>query len=130
MDNLFKTKNKGKTVGYLKIIRGAVWMLNQDTYVKFCNENVTVDYADTTRWALYDYVECPDFDESLPYVCTDKNGENVFVGDKVKSGLRILTIVWNKHDLRWMADEGNYVTPLSQWAIIEQFELIKDKDNG
>ena len=84
MDNLFKTKNKGKTVGYLKIIRGAVWMLNQDTYVKFCNENVTVDYADTTRWALYDYVECPDFDESLPYVCTDKNGVEIYINDEYK----------------------------------------------
>ena len=114
MDNLFKLTKDGKCVGYLKIEDGKVWI--RDT------EHIWKKYQN-----LFHAIT---FDESLPYVTTDKNGEKVFAGDKVKSGLRILTIVWNKHDLRWMADEGNYVTPLSQWAIIEQFELIKDKDNG
>lgn len=67
------------------------------------------------------------------FVCKDKNSKDVFAGDKVKSGKRVLTIVWDKDCLQWRAGEEDnpYFAPLSQWAISEQFELIEDKkDEG
>lgn len=67
--------------------------------------------------------------ERLPYVTTDKNGDKVFAGDKVKSGKRVLQIVWDEKFLQWRVKEnGNFFTALYIWAISEQFELIKDKD--
>jgi len=130
--NLFKTKKDGKTVGYLYIIKSAVWRLNQDIYVKFCNENITLGYADTTRWALYDCVECFDFDEALPYVCNDKNGEKVFAGDKATG------IVWGEdltyrttgivtyHKTGFCIDSDKTIYAMCDLSDIE---LIKEADN-
>lgn len=69
--------------------------------------------------------------QRLSYVCDDRNGEKVFAGDRVKSGKRIITIIWDKDNLQWMAKEEDcpYTSPLCQWAIKEAFELIKDTTN-
>ena len=65
------------------------------------------------------------------FVTKDKNGKDVYAGDSVKSGKRILLIVWDEDQLQWKAKECGYLTPLCQWAISEQFELIvEDKEDG
>ena len=65
---------------------------------------------------------------SHPYVTDDKNGEKVFAGDRVKSGKRVLFVFWEEDDMQWKARVEGFkdVTPLCQWAISEQFELIKE----
>ena len=71
------------------------------------------------------------------FVTKDKNGDDVFEGDSVKSGKRVLTIVWDRCDMQWKTKQQGlsmvaeyYLpdTPLCQWAISEQFELIKDTE--
>ncbi len=77
--------------------------------------------------------------EGRLFVTKDKNGKDVFAGDSVKSGKRILTIVWDKCDMQWKTKQPGrnpaaeyYLpnTPLCQWAISEQFELIEDKEDA
>ena len=136
MTNLTKLKKKGKTVGYLEIARSAVWFLHSKTYVPLTNDNISAltNYIDN-KWMIYDYVECPDFDESLPYVCTDKNGKKVFAGDETNHGV----VVWNTILFTWTLLENipdvlgdnemiGVTNRLSDY--IADIELIKDKDNG
>ena len=70
-------------------------------------------------------------ENSYPFVTKDKNGKDVYAGDKVKSGKRVLTILWGKDTLQWRAklEGSNYTTPLCQWAISEQFELIETEND-
>ena len=79
----------------------------------------------------YETVEIATNKWNKRFVTLDKNGKDVFAGDSVKSGKRILTIVWDEENLQWKAKEAgyNYLTPLCQWAISEQFELIESKEN-
>ena len=86
-----------------------------------------IKYKHINRFGITGIVEV----EGRLFVCKDKNGKDVFAGDSVKSGKRILTIVWNEHKMRWDADEedGRYCLPLNHWAISEQFELIEDKED-
>ena len=81
------------------------------------------------RGFIYDFVEV--IPETVgQFVTKDKNGKDVYAGDKVKSGKRIITIVWGKDSLQWKAEEKgvDFLTPLCQWAISEQFELM-EQDN-
>ncbi len=64
--NLFKLKKDGKTVGYLKIEDGDIWFRGSGIWYRFRS-----------------YLGVTGFDEALPYVCDDKNGDKVFAGDKV-----------------------------------------------
>lgn len=127
MEHLFKLKKDGKTVGYLKI-RGGNILGSVDgkrfTFVTEQNQSRGIYlYQDIGRPFI-------DYDSAHPFVTKDKNGKDVFSGDKVKSGKRILTIVWDKDCLQWRAGEEDnpHFAPLSQWAISEQFELIEDKE--
>jgi len=65
------------------------------------------------------------------FVTKDKNNEGVFAGDLLRSGKRIFTVIWEEENLQWkVREEGyTYLTPLCQWAISEQFELIEEKED-
>lgn len=94
-----------------------------------------IKYKHKDKFGIIGIVEV----EGQLFVCKDKNKKDVYAGDSVKSGKRILTVVWDKSDMQWKAKQqgrspaADYYlpdTPLCQWAISEQFELIEDKDNG
>lgn len=79
-------------------------------------------------WTYFTFEVIPE--SVVQLVTKDKNGKDVYAGDRVKSGKRVLLIVWDEDQLQWKAKECGYLTPLCQWAISEQFELIvEDKDN-
>ena len=101
--NLFKLKKDGKTVGYLKIEDGRVWI--RDT------EHIWRHYG------CADYIHIS-FDETLPYVTDDKHGEKVFAGDKVNykccGGFNIVGIacfVWNEDVLGWALQDDKRPQP-------------------
>ena len=68
--NLFKLKKDGKTVGYLRFAEYS----DKDLHIQLSVEGDEWD----------DDSELVEYNEILPYVCDDKNGEKVFAGDKVK----------------------------------------------
>ena len=123
MKNLFKLKKDGKTVGYLELFvrtpygYPVLWFRNKEWH---SGNNVQADSVH-------------------PFVTKDKNGKDVFAGDTVRSGKRVLTIVWDKCDMQWKTKQPGRTsaaeyylpnTPLCQWAISEQFELIEDKEDA
>ena len=80
---------------------------------------------------LPDVISTPVIPESVVrFVIKDKHGKDVYAGDRVKSGKRVLLIYWDENYLQWRAKECGYCTPLCQWAISEQFELIEEKDDA
>jgi len=113
-EHLFKLKNdEGKTAGYLLLKSGAIfWKTRYECDEWTCNPEFAFNWA-----------------SAHPFVTKDKNGEDVYAGDSVKSGKRILLIVWDEDQLQWKAKECGYLTPLCQWAISEQFELIKEQED-
>jgi hypothetical protein len=118
MEHKFKLKKDGKTVGYLEIFA-------EDGEVVFRKD--LIDDMDCDIW---EQGIC-DFDTAHPFVTKDKNGKDIFAGDSLKSGKRIIKVVWDEEYLQWRAGEKDnpYFSPLCQWAITEQFELIKDEGN-
>ncbi len=78
------------------------------------------------EWVLRDATEVIPSTVGQQVGLTDKNGKEIYHKNKLRSGKRILVVVWDKDKLCWMAkEEGvNYLTPLGQWAISEQFEII------
>jgi len=105
--NLFKLKKDGKTVGYLKIVDGRV-LLNPIDRPGY--------------WCTYDGHLCRDlFDEALPYVCDDKNGEKVFAGDKICRKNKPVGIIQYNDELLWYHVDGE---PL----FIQEFKLIKEPE--
>lgn len=122
MEHLYKLKKDGKTVGYCKLIK---YRDPLDSIRRWVGWGYS---KDGKKWGQRQTT----FDTAHPFVTKDKNGKDVFAGDSVRSGKRVLTVVWGESNLRWMAQEEDirFQTPLCQWAISEQFELIKDKDNA
>ena len=117
MEHLFKLTKDSKTVGYCKWTEDWGWKYYNDLEPE--NEFTHFLVAQTGFTAH-------------PFVTKDKNGKDVFEGDSVKSGKRILTILWGKDTLQWRIrlEESRYTTPLCQWAISKQFELIEDKEDA
>ena len=119
MKHLFKLKKDGKTVGYLELrIR------TQYGYPVLWFRNLG-RLDEGREWHSGNNIQA---DSIHPFVTKDKHGDDVFAGDSVKSGKLVLTIVWGESNLRWMAqqEDERFQTPLCQWAISEQFELIKE----
>lgn len=75
MTHLFKLKKDGKTVGYLRFAKYRP-QFNNDLCVQskclICNG------------AEWDEGDTLDYDSIYPFVCPDKNGKEVFAGDRVK----------------------------------------------
>ena len=120
MEHLFKLKKDGKTVGYCKLIKYR-------------------DPLDSSRhWVGWGYSKngknwgqhIISFDIVLPFVTKDKNGKDVFAGDKMQSKdrLRKYEVVLNERQCNW------FLRGLStSWAVNEptwkDYELIEDKEN-
>ncbi len=71
-EHLFKLKEGGKVVGYLKIDRGLV-----------CWKTTTLSAALNETWHTVHNSARIDFDTAHPFVTKDKNGKDVFAGDMV-----------------------------------------------
>jgi len=58
----------------------------------------------------------------------DKNGVEIYEGDRLKSWNRVFTVVWNQDDLQWGAknEYNGIISSLCSWPISEQFEIIGD----
>lgn len=77
MKHLFKLKKDGKTVGYMQLDK--VVPNISGTLAWFYRSSLNEDcqwVGNASPW--------PAFNEALPYVTDDKNGEPVFAGDKCK----------------------------------------------
>lgn len=99
--NLFKLKKDGKCVGYLRIEEGRV-LLNPIDRPGY--------------WCIYDGLLCKYmFDEALPYVCTNKNGDKVFVNDKA---------IYMGHEVTIKENDGNFGYHL-EFANLEPMEPVK-----
>lgn len=80
---------------------------------------------DNKAWGII-YIE-HDTKEQSTGLC-DKNGKKVYGKDKLRSGKRVLVVLWNEVELQWQVrEEGtSFQTPMCQWAISDQFEVIHD----
>ena len=59
----------------------------------------------------------------------DKNGKDVHDEEKLRSGKRVFTVIWDSDSMQWKAqEEDGTLTPLCQWAITEQFEIIENPE--
>jgi len=56
----------------------------------------------------------------------DKRKKEIYPGDKLKSGKRILIVFWNEDQMQWYVKEEGFVlgSPMCQWAISKHFEII------
>ncbi len=86
---------------------------------------------DPTQHSSLDWVlKHPEsFDVMWPTGLKDKHGKEIYDRDKLKSGKRVLIVLWNEVELQWQVkEEGTSLqAPMCQWAISEQFEIIHDK---
>ncbi|KKL61790.1 hypothetical protein LCGC14_2191730, partial [marine sediment metagenome] len=80
MKHLFKLKKDGKTVGYLNISKICMLMGSIDglDWRYITNQNPAGDLQlSNNQWIHF-------FDTAHPFVTKDKNGKDVFAGDKAK----------------------------------------------
>ncbi len=134
-EHRFKLKKDGKTVGYMQISEEVDTLSTTDPMAVFIKKV-------NGEWRTYEFDSIRHykvtFNSVHPFVTKDKNGKDVFAGDSVRSGKRVLTIVWDKCDMQWKTKQPRRTpaaeyylpnTPLCQWAISEQFELIEEKED-
>jgi len=127
MKHLFKLKKDGKTVGYLNISKICMLMGSIDglDWRYITNQNPAGDLQlSNNQWIHF-------FDTAHPFVTKDKNGKDVFAGDKAKfysgvklSGrkeIKIGTVIYE--DCQFKID--NF--PLSIATKFLDIELIEDK---
>ena len=79
---LYKLKKDGKCVGYLKIEYSDIWHRTDGIWHRVRHEI--------------------DFDEALPYVTDDKDGDKVFAGDK-------MTDLLHTYELKWQESSASYI---------------------
>ena len=132
--HLFKLKKYGKTVGYLKIDRDLV-----------CWRHTTLSTALNKTWHTVHNSARIDFDTAHPFVTKDKNGNDVFAGDRIKrvtaegcfdpsrKAGREGIVVWHHGFLQWslkVGTENSYLMEdLADSEIFEaEIELIEDKN--
>ena len=125
--NLFKLKKDGKTVGYFKfgvqasydftaqgVITNPIWWRRVKEDAWFC---------------IGKYI---DFDEAMPYVCNDKNGDKVFAGDWVDlddfpdTGKFKVEYEPNKCAY-WLNNESLYEAIYIHSIKYDSIELLKEK---
>lgn len=102
-ERLFKLKKKGKTVGYLIITEGAI-------YIQYAEKGKpSGGYFGILRGF-------PVFDSIHPFVTKDKNGKDVFAGDKIKA---IISDISSSFLTGKIVPHEN---PLSCWMFKYKFE--------
>ena len=121
MNELFKLKKDGKTVGYLRFNGACARYSDPKTHKNLSQR----------EFESLPHINCSAIDLRLfPFVTKDKNGKDVFAGDKMQSKdrLRKYEVVWNERQCNW------FLRGLStSWAVNEptwkDYELIEDKDD-
>ena len=116
-EHLFKLKKDGKTVGYLKIDRGLV-----------CWKHTTLSVTINETWYTVHNSTRIDFNTTHPFVTKDKNGKDVFAGDRIRR------INGEPCFIKWYAEECRYVLHNNQnyydidvLELEQGIELIEDK---
>jgi len=134
-EHLFKLKKDGKTVGYLEFKDGKFVYSNEDgSYVSpYCisiwNGKVFSFQCPAYGSSYYEHDEC-EYDSLHPFVTKDKNGKDVFAGDKVKGHG-----VWgstSESKVVFSYKSGAEVEIGDNWVNLSRFrdiELIEDKEN-
>ena len=69
--------------------------------------------------------------EGRLFVTKDKNGKDVFAGDKLlsKDGLRKYKVTWDERRCRWWLCGIDKPWAVNE-PVWEDYELIEDKENG
>ena len=121
MNNLFKLKKDGKVVGYLQF----------DKYRPTYNNDLEVygKWIDDPNEEWREGVT-PEFDEILPFVCDDKNGDEVFAGDTVKMQ-NPSTLEWNIEGVITQNEKilAFYIkSGCCRWSMDNNIELIKEAE--
>lgn len=113
---LFKLKKDGKTVGYCKLLKYR-------------------DPLDSVRhWRGWGYSkngknweqQIITFDTAHPFVTKDKNGKDVFAGDKVKAGSWEFEVIWQKYGYGLKGIKHGW---WRQFNEFEDIELIEEKED-
>ncbi len=118
-EHLFKLKKDGKTVGYLKIDRGLV-----------CWRTTTLSPALNKTWHMVHNSVRIDFDSAHPFVIKDKNGKDVFAGDRVKriSGEPCF-VEWYTEECRYVLHNNQNYYDIDVLELEQGIELIEEKED-
>ena len=125
MNNLFKLKRDGKTAGYLLLENGFLLASTNSKNYFYVQEQTP-----TGSLLIYPYSNDPfwiDYDSEHPFVCKDKNGNDVFADDGIKiifpNGEEIVSkVIWDF--LSWQVEGGGMLANFKQ----DDIELIKEQN--
>jgi hypothetical protein len=122
---LFKLKKDGKTVGYMRLYGGPLGL----SLRKEGDPDWQYDFFAPLRGCDADFIH--------PFVCRDRNGKDVFEGDRVNLHVgpepRECTVEWGEAILGWNLREVNasmdfHGVPHHQTIVLipHQIELIEE----
>ena len=133
MEHLFKLKKDGTITGYKKTVNGLIFIKSVTTNTWGCltkqaNFGDFVEY----RFAIDEDVNDElSVDSEYSFVTKDKNGKEVFAGDKLlsKDGLRKYKVIWDERRCRWWlcGIEKPWAVNVPIW---ENYEIIKEKEDA
>ena len=123
----YKLKKDDKVVGYAFIGNGQVITARTQKDLIWAKENCA---SYSVGLQLFEW------DTACPFVCLDKNGDEVYAGDKImgkfeKGGVDFedtATVIWDKDDCAYLLKLDTYVLGRpGYWTIgDENIELIKE----
>lgn len=127
-EHLFKLKKDGKTVGYLLIEDGFLMVSeNGINYYSAYEQSPAGGLKICQEGNIFSLI---DFDTSHPFVCKDKNGKDVFVGDRVR---RIngepCFIEWYAEECRYVLHNNQNYYDIDVLELEQGIELIEEKEN-
>jgi len=132
MDNLFKLKKDGKTVGYLEFKDGKFIYSNEDSsyvspyLISIWKGKVFSFSAPAYGSSYYEHDEC-EYDSIHPYVTDDKNGDKVFAGDRISF---LLAFPLSQTHVGDNIPGGSYTEPDDPFFHRITAEVIWDEDRG
>lgn len=138
-EHLFKLKKDGKTVGYERF----VYCDQREGYLK--GKSLVPQHSkDGVHWgyiylwelktstkgywfeAQLDNDTYIEHDEKYPFVTKDKNGKDVFAGDRIKAGNWYFEVIWQKYGYGLKGEKSGF---WRQFHEFEDIELIKEKED-